>query len=567
MTRSAGAALVFVAVLTAACGPAGGRGPQTAAGNVEVRQDRALSLVLRGEPTDLTSNCAGRCHIIRAMFTAPLVNAERGLSPVLGDVPQLGTDTWRVFSDGRMTTTYRLKPGLLWHDGAPLSAQDFVFARRVDAGSADLGLPPSSSVEARAIDEVLSPEPNVLVIRWSELYGDADSPILEPLPRHLLEAPLEAALGQRRGDLLFGHSYWTDEFAGLGPYRLARWQHGAFLEATAFDGYALGRPKIDKILVTWSTDPNVTLARLLAGDSHLTMDEGIDFQQAVHLRREWSRTGGGVVTLAPVQNRYLGTQFRPAYSNPRALLDVRVRKASLHAIDREAVAHALLEGEGVVAETFAFPTEPFYDALYRVMEKYPHDLRRTEELMRDAGFTRGADGVYASPDEGRFAPEVLGVAEGVEGLEATAVTDYFRRAGIDAQLRLLPSSVLSRDNELKSTYPAFRGNQAMLPERITTSGVASAENRWSAVNKTGYSDPEHDRLYDLWTKTLEQGERDHLQIQMYKGMNDNLPGLPLYYNYWVIAHSADLEGPLPRLPQYRSSARIYGNLYQWRWVG
>ena len=110
MTRSAGAALVFVAVLTAACGPAGGRGPQTAGGNVEGRQDRALSLVLRGEPTDLTSNCAGRCHIIRAMFTAPLVNAERGLSPVLGDVPQLGTDTWRVFTDGRMTTTYRLKP-------------------------------------------------------------------------------------------------------------------------------------------------------------------------------------------------------------------------------------------------------------------------------------------------------------------------------------------------------------------------------------------------------------------------------------------------------------------------
>jgi len=500
------------------------------------------------------------------MFTAPLVNADRGLSPVLSDVPQLHTDSWGVFPDGRMETAFRLRPGLTWHDGTPLTAEDFVFARRVDSGSAELGLPPSNSVEARSIGEVLAPQPNVVVIQWNQLYADADSPILEPLPRHILEAPLDAALAQGRGDLFFGHSYWTDEFVGLGPYRLARWEHGAFLDAIAFDGYALGRPRIDKIVVTWSTDPNATLARLLAGDSHLAMDEGIDFQQAVHLRREWNRTGAGVVTLAPVQNRYLGTQFRPAYSNPKALLDVRVRKASLHAIDRQALVDALLEGEGIVAESFAFPNEPFDEALNRVMEKYPYDLRRTEDLMREAGFTKGSDGVYASPDEGRFAPEVLGVAEGIEGIEATAVADFFRRAGIDAQLRLLPSSVLSRDNELKSTYPAFRGNQAMLPERITRSGIASAENRWSGVNKTGYSNPDHDRLYDLWTKTLEKGERDQLQVQMYKGMNDSLPGLPLYYNYWVIAHSVDLAGPLPRIPQYRSSARIYGNLFQWRWI-
>jgi ABC-type transport system substrate-binding protein len=227
---------------------------------------------------------------------------------------------------------------------------------------------------------------------------------------------------------------------------------------------------------------------------------------------------------------------------------------------------ALLEGEGIVAETFAFPNEPFYGTLYQVMEKYPYDLRRTEELMRQAGLTKGADGFYTSVADGRFSPEVLGVAEGIEGLEATAAADYFRRAGIDAQLRLLPSSVLSRDNELKSVYPAFRGNQAMLPERITTGGIATAENRWSGVNKTGYSDPEHDRLYELWTKTLDKIERDQLQIQMYKGMNDNLPGLPLYYNYWVIAHLAELEGPLPRIPQYRSQARIYSNIHQWRWA-
>ena len=48
-------------------------------------------------------------------------------------LPELNTDTWQVFPDGRMETTYRLKPNLTWHDGHPLTADDFVFAWQVYA--------------------------------------------------------------------------------------------------------------------------------------------------------------------------------------------------------------------------------------------------------------------------------------------------------------------------------------------------------------------------------------------------------------------------------------------------
>ena len=39
-------------------------------------------------------------------------------------LPQLETDTWRVLPDGRMETTFVLRPGLTWHDGEPLTAED-----------------------------------------------------------------------------------------------------------------------------------------------------------------------------------------------------------------------------------------------------------------------------------------------------------------------------------------------------------------------------------------------------------------------------------------------------------
>src|SRR5437879_7402537 len=45
--------------------------------------------------------------------------------PVLPEaLPQLNTDTWRVFPDGAMETTYRLRAGAAWQDGKPLDAAD-----------------------------------------------------------------------------------------------------------------------------------------------------------------------------------------------------------------------------------------------------------------------------------------------------------------------------------------------------------------------------------------------------------------------------------------------------------
>jgi peptide/nickel transport system substrate-binding protein len=560
------AAVACVAV--AACAPSRNVAPESSSGSGPARVDRPLSIVLRGEPLDLTSTGSGRSAITNAMFNAPLVGLDRGVPyPVLSTIPELNTDTWKVLPDGHMETTYRLKPGLAWHDGEALTAEDFVFGQRLNAARAELGLTTGGSAaalpEAKAIESVTALEPNVVVIRWRQPYADAANPQLMPLPRHILETTLATALEQGRGELLGSHAYWTTELVGLGPYQLTRWERGAYLEGAAFDRYALGRPNIGKITVTWSTDPNVTFARLLAGDADLALDEAIDFQQGAALRREWNNTGNGVVILAPVQNRYLGAQARPVFANPKSILDVRVRQASIHAIDRHALADALLEGEGVVAENFALPGEPFYEALDRVVAKYPYDPRRTDDLMREAGFTKGSDGLYASADEGRFAPEVLGIAEGVEGREATIISDYFRQAGIDAQLRLVPSVKMQADDELKSTYPSWRGNQAMLPARLATSGISAPENRWSGVNKTGYSNPEHDRLYDLWTRALDRNDRNDLQVQLYKSMNDNLPGLPLYFNFWVIGHRAELEGPRARVP---GTDPLYGNVHEWHWL-
>ncbi|MBM2811833.1 MAG: hypothetical protein HW416_2592, partial [Chloroflexi bacterium] len=52
--------------------------------------------------------------------------------PVLAEeIPTQSNGMWVVNPDGTMTTTYRLREGARWHDGTPLTAQDFVFAHEV----------------------------------------------------------------------------------------------------------------------------------------------------------------------------------------------------------------------------------------------------------------------------------------------------------------------------------------------------------------------------------------------------------------------------------------------------
>jgi peptide/nickel transport system substrate-binding protein len=68
------------------------------------------------------------------LFNATLALIDDKAVPraqLVNSLPQLNSDTWRVFPDGRMETTYRLKPNLTWHDGQPLTADDFVFSWRM----------------------------------------------------------------------------------------------------------------------------------------------------------------------------------------------------------------------------------------------------------------------------------------------------------------------------------------------------------------------------------------------------------------------------------------------------
>src|SRR5437763_1426367 len=107
--------------------------------------------------------------------TFPL-RTTRVASPSAASAPSAApadrdAEGWRGCPDGRMETTYRLRPNLTWHDGTPLTPEDFLFSLRVYSTPA-LGLAPLPPFNA--IEEVVPTDPRTIVIRWRRPYPDAD---------------------------------------------------------------------------------------------------------------------------------------------------------------------------------------------------------------------------------------------------------------------------------------------------------------------------------------------------------------------------------------------------------
>jgi len=528
-----------------------------------VNSNRTLSIVLRVEPIGMTEGAEDRGTIHKSLFTTTLGawDQQGKPVPVLAEtLPQLNTDSWKVFPDGRMETTYKLRQGVAWHDGTPITAADVAFTARSERARVEWGIS-ATNAEQLQITDIEAPEPQTVVIKWKNPYVGAAAPALVPVPAHLLADALEQGSPDAYGNL----PYWTTSYVGAGPFKLDQWERGAFIEGSAYDKYVLGRPKISRIRLTWNNDPTVALTRLLSGDADMSAEGALRFEQATVLREQWGNVDS--ILLSPTSLRYIQFQARPDYASPKSMLDVRARRALTHAVDRISLAEAMVDDRSMAADTVPPPTVPYFDAVRGAVAKYPYDPRRTEQLLGELGYIKGADGVYIHPADGRLRIEVRGVSGGQEEHDTTIVLGQLKDVGFDPTMLLLPSSSRQVDDKTKGTFPGITLNNNTLSRRdfgldkFISSRIGGPHDNWVGGNRMGWSNPEFDRLFDTWTTSLDQTQRLDNFTKMMRLLADELPATPLYYNFQVVAHSPALRGPQRISPE----TTLYGNVHEWTW--
>jgi peptide/nickel transport system substrate-binding protein len=462
-----------------------------------------------------------------------LVNAgmvlmtNRGeLHPQLAEeVPSLENGRWRLFPDGRMETTWKIKSSAVWHDGAVFSAGDLLFTAQLGQDR-ELAIFRDSAYEV--VDSIESPDPQTIVVRWRQPFVQADSMFSRrfafPRPRHLLERTYAE---NKEG--LTQLPYWTDEYVGTGPFKLRQWVRGSHLVLAANGAYVFGRPKLDEVEVRFIPNGNALVANLLSGEVVLTLGRNLSLKQGVQIRDQWKEG-----TFAIGFKNWIALYPQLLNPNPALLLDVQFRRALIHALNRQELVDTLQEGMVPVAHAFVSPTEPFYAEVEPGIVRYAHDPARAAQLIESLGYARGGDGFYRDVAGQRITLEVRTSAEDdTHESGVFTVADQWKRAGLAAEPFLIPQAQRN-DREYNATYPGIRfwrlPNDADDLRRYTSKDAPQPENRFNGGNRARYMNPAFDALIDRYMSTIPLADRTAILREIVHHMTDQVIIIGLWYN-------------------------------------
>jgi peptide/nickel transport system substrate-binding protein len=472
---------------------------------------------------------------IEQLLNAGLTQLDHtnALAPQLADaVPSTANGLWKVFPDGRMETTWRIRAGTTWQDGAPFTSDDLVFSIGL---AQDTELPLLRNSGLALVERTFAPDPATFTIEWKQPFIEADTIFSAngavqhlPLPKHILEGPL--------GENKAGYDslpYWSADFVGLGPWRIQEWNLGQSLILRANDRFVLGRPKIDTIEIRSFPDPNVLQAALLseAVDIPLGTGRSTSFDLAQDLQARWS----GKVYFVPGNV----LSFWPQLLNPTPAIvgDARFRRALMQATNRQEMVNAFYAGNTTVAHTFIGPDESEYNDVKGSAVAYEYDPRAATEALMAIGLTRGGDGFFRNASGQPVNVELhsgptdilmktkLSAASGWQqvGVQVTVVNDSDAQRSDVRYRATMPGFDTARFGTV-TAIRNFKSSEARLPER-----------GYVGLNTSGYMNGDLDALIERYYVTIPRAERNQVVGQIVNHLSDQVVPLLMFYDLTAMA--------------------------------
>ncbi len=343
----------------------------------EPKRGGTLTYIYHPEPTALSTiaTTAVPVAIVATKIVESLLEYE---GPALEPRPGLA-ESWTVSRDGKVYT-FRLRPGVKWHDGQPFTSADVkVSIERVVKPFHSRGQAYFGELEA-----VETPDPLTAVFRLKKpvpfflaAFQPSESPIL---PKHVLDKlDLGDAKNVRQSELM-------SRPIGTGPFRLKEWKKGShiILERNP-DYWKKGRPYLDQVVLRVIPDGAARAIALENGEVDLAPMNAVPQAEVARLAglKHVVRSDDGAEGLGPVMWLEVNLRNKP-------LGDVRVRKAISLALDRKKIVDVIWFGQGKPARGPIVSANPVY--FDKALKPFEYNPAKANALLDEAGYPRGAGG-------------------------------------------------------------------------------------------------------------------------------------------------------------------------------
>lgn len=434
-----------------------------------------------------------------------------------------------VSEDG-LKYTFKLKPGVKYTDGTPLTVKDYVFAMKIMHD-------PSYDGES----DMLS-----MKIKGGQEYKDGKADEIEGIKvinDNTVEVTVTEATAFTRdylGDVSFipEHYYGKgfkkgnmdslktlhDKPLGSGPYIMKKFAPGQEVVFEANPDYFKGAPKI-KNVVYKSTTSETMLPMLQSGEIDMDMitvsEDNVD-----------EIKGMGFLDLNIFKTNGYG--YVAFNHNVDKFKDQKVRQALMYGLNRAEIVEAIY---GRYANPINIPqSDVSWSYSEEGIEPYEFDLEKAKSLLDEAGWKPGADGVREK-DGKKFVIDFSATADNpvVEALLPIMVQNY-KELGIEVKAETLDFNAIM-DKKDKGEFEMFFAAWGLTPEPDNTVYITNG-----AQNDTGYSNAKVDELMKKGKHTLDVEERKKIYGEMYQELNKDLPNLFIYQRRDAWAINSRIKG-------------------------
>jgi len=465
-----------------------------------------------GRPTTLdpiTSN-----DMISLRISELLFNGLVGIDEKQEIVPELAE---RVeTSDDGLKYTFYLRKDVTWHpregeEPKPFTADDVIFTYNVMMHPKTIT---SLKVRFEFIESVAKIDDYTVEFMLKR-------PILNALAKFSFK--IIPKHGPENGEFLTREDPFVHKPIGTGPFVLRNITGDHEVILVANEDYFQGRPHINKFIAKPFADQNIM--------SQALMFNAIDMIVLVNPRDIPQIQGDKRLVLQPynaLSYSFFGYNIR----NP-LLADKRVRKAITYAVNRQEMLDSFFQGQGTI---ISGPYAPGSWAYNLDVEPLPYDPEKAIELLNEAGFVQGDDGIMEKDGEKLSLTLKVPIEKESEAVKRVvlAFKNYLGKIGVDIKGEFKEWMSWKEDVFLNHDFDVIFASWVFDDSADITSLFHSSEIGPWMNNFGAYSNPEVDGFIVESKLTLDHEKRRTIYRKLHSLLADECP----YTFLWTLTNYA-----------------------------
>jgi peptide/nickel transport system substrate-binding protein len=438
-------------------------------------------------------------------YARPLVLDGAGnlTADLAAEVPKVDAD--------QVTYRMKLRDGLQWSDGTPITSDDVAFTYQLMFDPAYKAVTSRYRAQlTQHLASVTNPDQRTVVFKTTTPYAPFLISFLATigiLPKHVWSKLQPAEINSSPLNQV-------PEVVS-GPMVPVRWDKGTQYQMKRNDKYFRGPAHLDSYLFKVVPDAVQVANQLKTGELDVGQPDASQWDSLA------SAQGVDRVSFVAPQFDYYLQNLDPA-KTPRAAIfgDAQVRKALLTALDRTKVAQKVYFGQAVPADSSVSVDQWVHTT---TKTQYPYDLKKAQQLLDSAGWVKGADGVRAKNGVRMEWELRTNAGNKVRETLVSVLADQWQQLGAAVTTRLVqfPQLVtqLSQTREFDMILLGIvEGNDPDTTQLWASSSIGNG-----ALNGSGYKSAKVDDLLQQGVLTVDRTKRKQIYQQIQELLMEDLP--------------------------------------------